>query len=792
MKFESILSEINGFGKFQLMIVLIQSVSRITLPAHFLLNIFIAAVPSHHCDTDSWLAKDLVFKNLTLDQRRNVSFPVEEDGAPSSCLMYSKPQYHLLFNNSNTTNPTTEPCKGWVYDNSTFKSTLATEWDLVCSNKGMNKATATIFFIGIMMGAPVFGLLSDRFGRRPLLMVSYLLTMLFSVVSALSTSYVMFMIMRFLTGFTITGISIISIVLSVEWFDVEHRTFAGIIVSLDWTIGNLMLAGVAWLVNDWRWLIIAVTSPLLLSVVLWWWLPESARWLITRGKAEQAHVYLQRCAEMNKCKADFTPETLANAVTVERDRRYTVVDLLKTPNIRKLAICTGIVWFGVAFTYYGISLNVTGFGLNIYITQFIYAFIEMPGKIGVYYFLNKIGRRPGQVWTLLLTGVCLIINMFVPSGFWIVRTVVAVLGKGLSEASFTIMFLYTTELYPTVVRQNGIGYTSFIARMGVAIAPLIILLEDVWKLLPDVVFCSVAVLAGIVACLLPETRDARLPEFIEDIEESRWFPESARWLIASGQLKKAQFYLQNCAKMNQREVTSSTKAENLAFIVVKEKGSRKYSYLDLVRTPKMRKLAMLTGMTWFGVAATAYGIGFNITGFGVDFYLTQFIYAVTELPAKLSVYYLLEKFGRRKTEAGSLLITGVCLGINIFISKDRRVVRTIVAVLAKGFSAVSFCTVVLHSSELYPTVIRQNGMGYNSFMARVGVASAPMILLLEEVWTNLAQVVLCSIAILTSLVASFLPETRGKCLPETIEDIEGKRDDPVGSPSMKTEETNEL
>lgn len=56
----------------------------------------------------------------------------------------------------------------------------------------------------------------------------------------------------------------------VEWFDVEHRTFAGIIVSLDWTIGNLLLAGVAWLVNDWRWLIIAVTSPLLLSVILWW------------------------------------------------------------------------------------------------------------------------------------------------------------------------------------------------------------------------------------------------------------------------------------------------------------------------------------------------------------------------------------------------------------------------------------------------------------------------------------------------------------------------------------------
>ena len=72
--------------------------------------------------------------------------------------------------------------------------------------------------------------------------------------------------------------------------------------------------------------------------------------------------------------------------------------------------------FGVAFTYYGISLNITGFGLNIYLTQFLYAFIEMPGKVGVYYFLNKVGRKPGQVWALLLTGLCLLINMWIPKG----------------------------------------------------------------------------------------------------------------------------------------------------------------------------------------------------------------------------------------------------------------------------------------------------------------------------------------------------------------------------------------
>jgi OCT family organic anion transporter-like MFS transporter 7 len=59
------------------------------------------------------------------------------------------------------------------------------------------------------------------------------------------------------------------------------------------------------------------------------------------------------------------------------------------------------------------------------------------------------------------------------------------------------------------------------ARLGVSIAPLIILLEDVWKPLPEVIICCVSILSGLVAFLLPETHNARLPETIEDIEQTK-------------------------------------------------------------------------------------------------------------------------------------------------------------------------------------------------------------------------------------------------------------------------------
>ncbi|KAM6972468.1 solute carrier family 22 member 7-like [Aplochiton taeniatus] len=521
MKFEDLLSDINGFGKFQMMIITISFIGRFTLPCHFMLNNFIAVVPSHHCDISAFEDED-IFSNLTQEQRLAVSIPFKEDGTPNSCEMFVEPQYHLLYNSSNVTGLPTVHCPdGWVYDNSTFKSTLATEFNLVCGKQGQNKATTTIFFVGVMFGAMTFGSLSDRFGRRTMLLVSYIFGSVFAVASAFSTSFIMFAFLRFLTGFGITGIVIVSTVLSVEWVDIEHRKLVGVIDSLSWSFGNTLLSVFAYCVTDWRWLVISVTSPLALAIFTWRWMPESARWLITNGKFEEAQYYLQKCAKMNQREGVNTlkSEVLSSIVVTERkDKNYSYLDLVKTRKMRRLALLTGIVWFSVASAFYGISFNITGFGLNIYLTQFAYGAVEVPAKVSVYYFLDKIGRRRTEVGALLLVGLCLALNVFIPRDMSAIRTVVAVLGKGFSAASFATVVLYSSELYPTVVRQNGMGYNSFMARLGVSVAPLILLLDEVWRELPQVILCLVAVLGGTVARMLPETRNRCLPETIEDIE----------------------------------------------------------------------------------------------------------------------------------------------------------------------------------------------------------------------------------------------------------------------------------
>nr|XP_020652580.1 solute carrier family 22 member 7-like [Pogona vitticeps] len=523
MRFEELLEEVDGFGKYQVLMLFMLCVPRLIIPMHFLLHNFISASPSHHCAIPALPG----ISNISQDEVVHGSLPREQDGMLSPCKMFSWPHFHLRGNSSGDMGNASsiQNCQnGWVYDHSQFASTTATEWDLVCEKKSLNQVIATFFFLGVTIGSVLFGYLSDRFGRRMILLASFFVALFFGTMAALSVSYVMFVIMRTLCGVGIAGVSIISLILGVEWIDVKHRTFCGTISSISWSLGYTLLALMAYLIRTWRWLLLAVNSLCLLGIIVCWWLPESARWLLTKKEVKAAHDYLSRCAKVNG-KTDFhsrvSPEVLQKVVSVEESRAYFYWHLVKSPKMRKITICSSIVWFGVAFTYYGLSLNISGFSLDPYLTHFMFGAIEIPAKLGVYFVLDHIGRRHCQAWSLIAAGSLIALNAAIPAAYGHVRSVVAILGKGFSEASFTTVFLYTAELYPTVLRQSGMGCCSFVARLASSTAPLIMLLDDTWKYLPPLIFSIVAGVSGMVAFLLTETTNVQLPETIEDIEGDR-------------------------------------------------------------------------------------------------------------------------------------------------------------------------------------------------------------------------------------------------------------------------------
>ncbi|KAJ0050708.1 hypothetical protein NL108_005092, partial [Boleophthalmus pectinirostris] len=336
-------------------------------------------------------------------------------------------------------------------------------WDLVCENRKLNQALATYFFLGVTVGAVVFGQLSDKFGRKSMLLVALVLSTVMSSASAFSTSYVMFAVSRALCGVALSGLSIIAVVLGIEWTDVKHRTFTGTVMSLSWSLGNMCLALMAFLIRDWRQLTLAVTVPCALPIICWWWLPESARWLLVNGRTREARRFLVQCAKMNKRNEQISKldlEVLAKvSMSEESQKTHSYLDLVRTPQLRKITLCSGLSWFAVAFLYYGISFKISDLGVSIYLTQFIYGAIEAPAKIASFFILDWIGRRNGQAWFLIITGTLIGVNTALPLGYCyflcpdlvVPRTCIGVVAKGFSEAAFTTAFLYSAELYPTTL-----------------------------------------------------------------------------------------------------------------------------------------------------------------------------------------------------------------------------------------------------------------------------------------------------------------------------------------------------
>ncbi|XP_023680561.1 solute carrier family 22 member 6 isoform X1 [Paramormyrops kingsleyae] len=527
MAFADLLELVGSTGRFQIIHVTLLSLPILMMASHNLLQNFVALVPPHHCRAP----KNFSAPRLDPSQAVRLFVPLEADGQLSKCRRYATPQFHLQTSNASSRTADTpskdlQGCEdGWDYDTSEMSSTIISEWDLVCDRRSYKQMGQSVYMGGVLVGSVVFGGLADRFGRRMLLLLSHLLMAVSGTCAAFAPSFPLFCLFRFLCGMALSGMILNSFSLILEWIPTKVRTVVGTATGYCYTMGQLILAGVAYFVRDWRWLTLAVSMPFYISFLYSWWLQESARWLVLSRKPEQAVKNLRVVAHINgreaegrRINAEMLQESMMKEMSCSRGT-HSAMDLFRTSVIRVITICLSAVWFSTSFAYYGLSMDLQKFGVDIYLIQVIFGAVDIPAKVIGVVCMSKIGRRPSQCAALILAGVTILINLAVPYEMQILRTSLAVLGKGCLAASFNCCYLYSGELYPTVIRQNGMGWVSMMARVGAMVAPLVLLLGETVPWLPGLIYGGAPIIAGIFAIFLPETLAVPLPDTIQDMED---------------------------------------------------------------------------------------------------------------------------------------------------------------------------------------------------------------------------------------------------------------------------------
>ncbi|XP_036996126.2 solute carrier family 22 member 6 [Artibeus jamaicensis] len=523
MAFNDLLQQLGGVGRFQQIQVTLVILPLLVVSSHNTLQNFTAAIPTHHC-------RPPVSANLSEDAALEAWLPLDERGQPESCLRFVSPRRGPPFPNGTEANGTaaTEPCTdGWIYNNSTFPSTIVTEWDLVCSHRALRQLAQSLYMAGVLLGAMVFGRLADRLGRRKVLILNHLQTAVSATCAAFAPTFPIYCAFRFLLGMSISGITLNSITLNVEWMPVHTLAFVGVLNSYAYSLGQLLLAGLAYAVPHWRHLQLLLSLPLFISFTYSWFFVESARWCSTTGRLDLTLSALQKVARINgkgdegaKLNTEVLRSSLQKELTMSKGQA-SAIELLRCPALRRLFLCLSMLWFATSFAYYGLVMDLQGFGVSIYLIQVIFTAVDLPAKLVCFLVINSLGRRPTQMASLLLAGICILINGVVPQDQSIVRTSLSALGKGCLASSFMCIFLYTGELYPTMIRQTGLGMGSTMARVGSIVSPLVTMMAELYRPLPLFVFGTVPVVASAATAFLPETLGRPLPDTVQDVENRR-------------------------------------------------------------------------------------------------------------------------------------------------------------------------------------------------------------------------------------------------------------------------------
>jgi MFS transporter, putative metabolite:H+ symporter len=360
---------------------------------------------------------------------------------------------------------------------------VRTAWNLTAVQTGVLGSST---FVGYLFGALFAGMLGDLIGRRAVMMSALALYCAASLVSATVDSWPSFFAARVVAGMGTGAESAIIAPYLAEFVARRYRgAFTGALAGF-FSFGFVAAALLGYFIvpayeNGWRIVLILTAMPV---VMLLWWrrsLPESPRWLESRGRVKQAEAVLDRI-EASFARAGLVlppPVVEATAPSAAAGTPLGNLASLLAGKQARITTMTWIMWLSITFSYYsffvwipgllvqnGMSITKSfGYSLTMYCAQ-------VPGYFSAAWFNERIGRQATIACYMLLGGMSALGLAFASSDGEIMLA--GILLSFFMNGTYAGVYAYTAEVFPTPIRTTGAGLASAIGRIGAIVSPILV------------------------------------------------------------------------------------------------------------------------------------------------------------------------------------------------------------------------------------------------------------------------------------------------------------------------------
>eukprot|EP00927_Polykrikos_kofoidii_P003154 TRINITY_DN11248_c0_g1_i1.p1 TRINITY_DN11248_c0_g1~~TRINITY_DN11248_c0_g1_i1.p1 ORF type:complete len:476 (+),score=74.76 TRINITY_DN11248_c0_g1_i1:105-1532(+) len=365
---------------------------------------------------------------------------------------------------------------------------LRSEWEL---SEYELSAIPTVASIGSVTGELFWGAVADRAGRRIAFILTVVIVATFGALSAVAPNLPVLIVMRAMTSFGLGGNVAVDFALFSEFLPTEKRGDMLFRMHAFWPMGQLMCCSLAYLIipqYGWRTFVVACAVPSAMVTLLRPFTPESPRWLLLRGRKEDALQVCRTIAIANgKSLSDLG---IAEGMRFELNLEDAISEtrsLLDHDDKKGPIFSQAITRTIIGTLSFAVGLNVVGYamlsfmptllqqkGIQLkrgYLFMILSALCQMPGIILASVISPICGRLLPLRTVLLFVAAALATFAFATDEAGVL--ICACVGSMSLEVGWAVFHTYMTEVFPTEIRAFAIGATAAAATISTSAVPFI-------------------------------------------------------------------------------------------------------------------------------------------------------------------------------------------------------------------------------------------------------------------------------------------------------------------------------